>query len=691
MTIHMKWILLPLLLALNCPAASPESSPPNDPVLALLPDVLRTADLQYTALLSSLRTTTNLPRTFEDGKLRTISAKDWTSGFFPGSLWYLFELTGEEKWKRAAQDYTARLESIKSYGGSHDVGFMLNCSFGNGYRLTHDAHYREVLLTGATTLATRFKPEVGLIRSWDHGTWQYPVIIDNMMNLELLLFAARESGTPRLREIALQHADHTLQNHFRPDGSSWHVVEYHPATGAVVKKQTHQGAADDSAWARGQAWALYGYTMMHRETGRQEYLDQAVKVAGFVMNHPRLPADKIPYWDFDAPGIPDAPRDASAGAIMAAAFLELSTRVATETGRSFRDCARQQLLALASSGYFAKPGENGGFLLRHCVGNKPRNSEVDVPLNYADYYFLEALLRYRNGVKGSVAATSPERPSPKTAKPADVTPLKLPGSEPFVFRRVGTNELRLHVVKPSGWSKADRRPGYVAFFGGGWSSGSPERSVSWAKWAAEFGLVGIAPDYRTRDRWGGTPEDCVADARAAVSWVEAHAAELGIDPRRIICHGGSAGGHVAAWTAISKPGPGEDDPAPAIQPAALVLLNPVTDTTARGYGGPKRFGGDEARARGCSVPAQMPAQMPPTIVFHATGDKTVPYANSVAFRDQLVATGNRCELVTFQGLGHSYNSASTYGDAGRAADQKTKADVLTFLRSLGLIEKGAKP
>ena len=273
-----------------------------------------------------------------------------------------------------------------------------------------------------------------------------------------------------------------------------------------------------------------------------------------------------------------------------------------------------------------------------------------------------------------------------TAKAPEVTPLSLPGSEPFVFRKVGETELRLHVAKPAGWSKADRRPCFVAFFGGGWSGGTPERSIGWAKWAATYGLVGVAPDYRTRGRFGGTPEDCVSDGRSALRWVQAHAEELGIDPKKVICMGGSAGGHVAAWTAIPSPGPGKDDPAPGILPAALVLLNPVTDTKDSGYGGAKRFGGDPARAQACSVPDQMLAKMPPTIVFHGTADKTVPYANSVAFREKLTSGGNRCELVTFEGLGHSYNS-SQYGEAGKAADKKTREDVATFLVSLGLMEK----
>jgi acetyl esterase len=276
-------------------------------------------------------------------------------------------------------------------------------------------------------------------------------------------------------------------------------------------------------------------------------------------------------------------------------------------------------------------------------------------------------------------------PAVEAPKKAETTPLSLPGSEPFVFRKLGETELRLHVVKPSGWTTNDQRPCMVCFFGGGWSSGTPSHSIGWAKWAAGQGLVGVAPDYRTRQRYNGTPEDCVADGRAAVRWVQAHAGELGIDPRKIICEGGSAGGHVAAWTAISAPGPGKDDPAPDPLPAALILLNPVTDTKDGGYGGTKRFGGDAARARACSVPDQMPAKMPPTIVFHATADKTVPYANSVAFRDRLLVSSNRCELVTFEGLGHSYNSTK-YGEAGKAADEKTHKDVAAFLVSLGFIK-----
>jgi acetyl esterase len=271
------------------------------------------------------------------------------------------------------------------------------------------------------------------------------------------------------------------------------------------------------------------------------------------------------------------------------------------------------------------------------------------------------------------------------AKEIEVTPLTLPGSVAHVFRKVGDVELRLHVVKPEGWAADNARPCLVSFFGGGWVSGTAERGLSWAKWAASHGMIGIASDYRTRNRHNAEPEDCVSDGRAAVAWIVAHAAELGVDPTKIIALGSSAGGHVAAWTAIPSAGPGKDDPAPKVLPAALILLNPVTDTKDGGYGGLKRFK-DEARARACSVTDQIPAKMPPTIAFHATADETVPYANSVAFRDKMTATGNRCELVTFEGLGHGY-FASKYGDAGKAAYQRTTAELEQFLTSLGLIGK----
>lgn len=336
-----------------------------------------------------------LPRTFEDGKLMTADYHNWICGFFPGTLWQLYEhYPDNETLRKYAEEFTERVFPAKDLTGTHDLGFMIFCSSGNAWRLTGDAKYRDVVLTAAESLATRFNGKTGVIMSWNpNKVWKYPVIIDNMMNLEMLMWAGREAGDSSLVNIALSHAETTLRNHFREDGSSWHVVSYNPETGDVELKQTHQGYSDDSAWARGQAWGLYGYTMMYRLTGRQEFLDQARKIAVFIADNPNLPEDGIPYWDFDAPDIPDALRDASAGAIMASAFLELSTLDKSGDSDRWRALAEKQLRSLASPAYLAEPGTNGGFILKHSIGNMNKNSEVDVPLSYADYYFLEALGR----------------------------------------------------------------------------------------------------------------------------------------------------------------------------------------------------------------------------------------------------------------------------------------------------------
>ena len=338
-----------------------------------------------------------LPRTFKDGQMVTSDSRWWCSGFFPGLLWYTWEYSNDPKLLEYAKQFTARVEREKYTTNNHDVGFMLYCSFGNGLRLTGDSLYPEVLLTGTKSLATRYKPQVGLIKSWDSNPdkWQFPVIIDNMMNLELMMWAAKTSGDSTFSKIAFSHADKTIENHYRPDNSCWHVVSYDTITGVPHIKQTHQGFSDESAWSRGQAWGLYGYTMMFRETGNQRYLEQAEKVAGFLMNNPNMPADGVPYWDFNAPGIPNEPRDASAAAIMASALVELSTLTQGEQSKQYLSFAEKQLRTLASPEYLAKPGENGDFILMHSTGSKPHNSEVDVPLTYADYYFVEALLRLK--------------------------------------------------------------------------------------------------------------------------------------------------------------------------------------------------------------------------------------------------------------------------------------------------------
>lgn len=340
------------------------------------------------------------PRTLDSaGQLKMVASRDWTSGFFPGELWFLHEYTKKDEWKKRAESFTANIEREKTNATTHDMGFKIYCSFGNAYRLAKDPHYKEVIVESAKTLSTRFNTKAGVIRSWDHHKeqWDFPVIIDNMMNLELLFGATKLTSDSSFYKIAITHANSTMKNHYRPDYSSYHVVDYDTATGQVRKKQTAQGYADESAWARGQAWGLYGFTMCYRETKNKTYLQQAEHIASFILNHSNLPKDLAPYWDFNAPNIPNEPRDASAAAIMASALYELSTY--SKNGKWYRIKADTILESLTN--YYRSPvGENRGFILLHSTGSKPANSEVDVPLIYADYYYLEALLRMKKLTEG---------------------------------------------------------------------------------------------------------------------------------------------------------------------------------------------------------------------------------------------------------------------------------------------------
>jgi len=333
------------------------------------------------------------PRTIDSaGNLKLVASRDWTSGFFPGELWFLFEYTGNKEWKQQAENFTANIEREKTNGGTHDMGFKIYCSVGNGYRLTKNLHYKELIVESAKTLITRFNPKIGSIRSWDHHKeqWGFPVIIDNMMNLELLFAATKLSGDSSFYKIAVAHANTTMKNHFRPDNSSYHVVDYDTASGNVKVKQTAQGYADESAWARGQAWGLYGFTMCYRFTKDKRYLEHAEKIAAFLLNHPNLPKDLVPYWDFNAPNIPNEEKDASAAAILASGLYELSTY--SKNGNLYKEKANAIVVSLTNN-YRSAIGQNKGFILLHSTGSKPVKSEVDVPLIYGDYYYLEALLR----------------------------------------------------------------------------------------------------------------------------------------------------------------------------------------------------------------------------------------------------------------------------------------------------------
>lgn len=338
----------------------------------------------------------------QDGSVYYCGYADWRSGFFPGSVWYLYELTGDEYYHSLAHKYSKAIEEAKNLTWHHDVGFMIYCSFGNGLRLTGDPEYKEIIIQAAKSLSTRFRPVAGILQSWDvergwqsERGWECPVIIDNMMNLELLFEATKLSGDPSFREIAVSHADRTLAEQFRPDGSTFHVIDYSMEDGSVRNRHTAQGYAHESTWSRGQAWAIYGFTLCYRETGDRKYIDMALKAFDFMRNHKDMPEDLIPYWDMDAPDIPNAYRDASAAAVIASALYEIST-MDVDNPRQYKEYADQMMQSLASPSYRAEPGTNGHFLLMHSVGSIPHNNEIDVPLNYADYYFLEALKRKKD-------------------------------------------------------------------------------------------------------------------------------------------------------------------------------------------------------------------------------------------------------------------------------------------------------
>ncbi len=324
------------------------------------------------------------------GKLRTCDVYDWTSGFFPGSLWLAYELTGDERLLLDAVDYTNKMLPATFYTGTHDLGFMVGCSYGNALRLCPNDSLKTVIIRTADNLASRFNPEIGAIRSWDFGPWNFPVIIDNMMNLELLFQASKLSGDNKYKDIAIRHADKTMACHFRPDMTSYHVVSYNP-DGSIETRQTFQGRSDESAWARGQAWGVYGYTVCYRETGDKKYLEFAQKIADMIISRVKT-EDHIPLWDYDAPNLPTTPRDASAAAVTSSALFELCGYL--PDGQKYFDYAESILRSLSSPEYLAEPGTNCGFILKHSTGSLAHGSEIDVPLNYADYYYLESIKRY---------------------------------------------------------------------------------------------------------------------------------------------------------------------------------------------------------------------------------------------------------------------------------------------------------
>lgn len=353
----------------------------------------------------------NYPRTMGDnGELITTNMYDWTSGFYPGNLWYLFELTGDTIWKSRAEKWTDSLEPLKTFTQHHDLGFMMYCSYGNAERLAPNTKYKDILIESANSLASRFNEKTNTIKSWnyrkawnDSTDWYYPVIIDNLMNLEMLFYASKVSNDKKFYNIAVKHADATLKNHFRDDFSSYHVVNYDTISGVALNQATFQGFSDNSTWARGQAWAIYGFTMLYRETKAPKYLNAAIKATDWYLA--RLPEDLIPLWDFNVGETGYTPdkmsyavhfqkqlKDVSAGAVVSSALFELGQITDNKT---YLDKAEKMLQSLASPAYRAELGTNADFLLMHSVGSIPHNVEIDRPLVYADYYFLEALTRYR--------------------------------------------------------------------------------------------------------------------------------------------------------------------------------------------------------------------------------------------------------------------------------------------------------
>lgn len=342
---------------------------------------------------------TMMPRNMEGDATcwhcRKVDKEEWCGGFWPGILWYNYEATGDTTIRKEAEKFTSSLEFLSKIPAfDHDLGFLMFCSYGNGYRLTHDPHYRQVIIDTADSLATLYNPNVGTILSWPRNVKMlggHNTIMDNMINLEMLFWAAKNGGDHNLYDIAVKHAETTMKHHFRPDYTCYHVAVYDSVSGDFIKGMTHQGYADNSLWARGQSWAIYGYTMVYRETRDPRFLDFAQKVTDVYLE--RLPEDYVPYWDFDDPRIPNAPRDASAAAVVASALVELQGYVQPEQSKKYLTAAEKMLASLGSDAY--RCGNRRPAFLDHSVGHHPAGSEIDAAIIYADYYYIEALLRMK--------------------------------------------------------------------------------------------------------------------------------------------------------------------------------------------------------------------------------------------------------------------------------------------------------
>ncbi len=404
LSIIMAVIVITAALLTQCKNIQSHKSRSQD-IDSLITENLQFAQEKITYFIENLDVNTYPGSIDDEGHLKTIPAKSWESGYMAGILWYLYDYTHEEKWKVFAQQWTAGLELQKFNKNSHDLLFMLFASFGNGYKITHDELYKDVLIVGSNTLASRYDPEIKYIKSWDvfykGMPIQFPVIIDALMANEMLFYVSSISGDTNLYNIAYNHALNTKRDFFRDDYSTYYLVEYDTVLNTVKEKKTWMGDSNESTWARGHARAIYGSAVTFRETGDSSFLELAEKAADFYMGHPRLPADLIPYWDFDDPDIPNAPRDASAACIAASGLLELANLLPSDEQAKYADFAIRTLKSLASDAYRNKPSENLGFILKHSTGSRTWNIDVDKPKISADYYFVESLVKL-NKLKNSI-------------------------------------------------------------------------------------------------------------------------------------------------------------------------------------------------------------------------------------------------------------------------------------------------
>jgi len=357
--------------------------------------VLEFADSRLAATADNLAPPNYPVRTNPDGTWKTVEPKDWTSGFLPATLWQVYARTHDPAWLDRAQRWTAPLEPEKTHDDG-DLGFKMYMTFAVQNQLTGDEAAKQTALAAADTLAARFVPSVGVMRMWDDkdDPGDVRVNIDAMMNMELFYWAAL-NGRPQYAELANRHADRTLTDLVRPDGSTFQFAAWDQATGTLKRQYTEQGAAPDSTWARGQAWAIYGYATAYRYTRNPRYLEASHKAADWFMSH--LPPDHVPYWDFSVPQAPPQPRDSSAGAVAASGMLILNELDPDPAQKSADvDSARTLLTGLSSPTYLSR-GTPFQSILLHATQHQPHR-QVDTGIQFGDYYFVEALNRWERQV-----------------------------------------------------------------------------------------------------------------------------------------------------------------------------------------------------------------------------------------------------------------------------------------------------